>query len=256
MNRRETFLVALPALVLAVGGVMLGWLSHDAVVGAGLIALATMVVILYQSLQTRLAADETRRAAQATKADADASVKMLDEVRKDRELNAQPVVILLRSIPNTGKGTAGVQVENVGRGPAIGLRVVQLVGGELLWSEPTTLAAGRTLPSDVEVLVREMGGIIRTGETNWLHLGGEDRRRGIASVDASFAEPEQPNDLIAYCKDQLGNGLRFRLRIGEPPLTWHPSTEPEQDWATALREPFDWRHANLRPTLPFERVAQ
>jgi hypothetical protein len=241
MSAQEWILAAV-ASALAVVGIVVGALSGSTVFAAGLIALATMLVILYQSVQTRRAVD-------AAKADADASMRMIREVQRDRELGVQPVIVLLNASPNIGNGLPGVQIENVGRGSAIGLRLVQWHSGELFWSGAArTLAPGKSLPSPLEE-----GDVPLGRHSNWLTL---HERRGAASVDASFAQPDPPNDLIAYCVDQLGNGLRFRLGAPEVPTIWRQATEPEPDWATALKEPFDWRPANLRPTLPFERVSR
>ena len=143
-----------------------------------------------------------------------------------------------------------VQVQNVGRGPAIGLRIVKWHAGEIFWSEPVTIAPGQTVPAQLE---RDSGvglGMVR----QWLYLG--EGHEGFTAVDPRLAQRDKPNDLVAYCLDLLGNGLRFRLRVGEPPTVWHPASEVEPPWAPALKEPFDWRPANLRASLPFDEVSQ
>jgi hypothetical protein len=221
-----------------VAGIVVGFVAQNPAGAAGLVAAGTALVIFYQSYQTRKAAD-------ATKADADASAKMLTEVQHDRELGVRPVIVLINSVADNG--TLGVQVENVGRGPAIGLRIVQWHAGEVFWSQPATVAPGSTLPAGLET-VYLMGTAIQ-----WTTLEGH---LGAASVDPDLAQRDHPNDLIGYCIDLLGNGLRFRLRVGEPPTVWRPTTEAEPPWATALKEPFDWRPANLRTSVPFDKVSQ
>ncbi len=239
MNKLEVGF-GMTASALVISGVVVGFVTQNVAGAAGLVAAGTALVIFYQSY-------ETRKAAEATKADALASTRMLAEVQRDRELGVQPVVVLLDDT-TTETETPGVQVTNVGSGPAIGLRIVQLHAGEMFWSPPQTVAAGYTLPPELEI---DTG--LRTFR-RWETLDGG--RQGVASVDPSFAQIEKPNDLIAYCIDMLGNCLRFRLRLGEPPTVWHPATEPEPPWATALKEPFDWRHANLRASVPFDKVSQ
>ena len=189
---------------------------------------------------------QARASASAAQKEASATVQLGEEARRDRELAVQPVIVLLDSSPNPGAGKPGIQLANVGRGPAISLRVLQWHSGEVFWSRFRSLAAGQTLPSP---LVRELS---PGTASEWFYL---TERRGAASVELSFADPEPPGDLIAYCLDQLGNGLRFRLRTGDPPERWRPGADPEPPWATALRDPFDYRHANLRLSQPMDAAS-
>jgi hypothetical protein len=218
-------------------GIVLAALGH-ATLGATVVAFATMAAILYQSILTRRSVD-------IAGAETEASVKMLGEVQQDRDLSVQPFIAIGPGpSPITtdvaGSGKPGVRLRNVGRGPAIGLRVMQWHAGQIFWSEGlVTVPSGDHLPYVPPTQGNEPSSHLM------LSGGGE----GASQVDPSFVQREKPNDLCVYCLDQLGNGLRFRVRTSEPPETWHRG-DPEPPWAPALKEPLDWRLPDIRKLRP------
>ena len=194
-----------------------------------LIAGATLAlagVTVFLGLQTRDAARETAKAAKAAQADADASAALVDETRRGRALEVRPWIAFGGSSGETD-GMPAHRVRNIGRGPALSVRLVQKAAGEVFWSIGTFfIPPGEYVPAS---------------EGQMVPLGD---RRGAASVEPSLAGDGR-NNVVAYCRDELGNGLRFVMRTGEPPEVWLRGSPPPP-WATALDEPFDWRPADQR----------
>jgi hypothetical protein len=212
------------ALIAAGLGLWVAATTGNAALGAGLVALATMAVILYQSVQTRRAVEVGAR-------EAEASVAMLEEARRDRELAVRPFLDLTVHITTDNlPPVVYAGVRNVVNGPAINVRVLRRLVGEVLWNDEFILRPGEVHPT------LEGSGIPLTN------------RRGFREVDPALVGERPPDDLIAYCQDLLGNGLRFRLRTGEPPEEWRRG-EAQPPWGTAVVLPFDWR-------TPADRLAR
>lgn len=207
------------AVVLVAVGVVVAATSGNTSVAAGLIALAPIVVIGYQSVQTRRAVDVSQGEAKATLA-------LVREAQRDRQLSVQPLIIEGPSQQRRGDGTIGVQVRNVGRGPAIGLRVFAWNAGEVFWSGGrVTVPAGEAFPRLSEGILGQ--------DAQFLHL---TERRGQGGMSAEYCG--QSDGLVAYCHDQLGNGLRFSLRRPGPPDLWDRGAA-QPPWAPALEDIFD-----------------
>jgi hypothetical protein len=113
--------------------------------------------------------------------------------------------------------------------------VLQRHVGEVLWSDEFILAPSEAHPSQAG-----------TGAplTN---------RLGFREVDPALVGERPPDDLIAYCQDLLGNGLRFRLRTGEPPEEWRRGG-PQPPWGTGAVLPFDWRTPAARLAQPMTGI--
>lgn len=217
-------LLIVGVLVVASLGLWVAATTGNAALGASLVALATMAVILYQSVQTRRAVEVGAR-------EAEASVRVLDEVRRDRELAVRPFLWLTYAwVSESVPPAISVGVRNVGNGPAINVRVVRRHLGEVLWSDEFVVPPGE---EQVEI--------------------AQGNRRGFDVVDPALVGDRPPDDLVAYCLDLLGNGLRFRLRTGEPPEVWGRGEAPPP-WSTAVVLPFDWRTPEVRLAQPMTGI--
>jgi hypothetical protein len=195
-----------------------------AVLGAATVLMAGATI--YLGRQTRDSVRVGAKVAQAAQAEADATVALVNEARRDRELAVQPVLLIEQS-GDLDNGIPILQLRNIGRGPAIGVRAVQRNAGEVFWNvEPFHIASDASYPA--------RGGCFSL-----------EGRRGAGSVEPALVGEAHTDDLYAYCFDQLGNSLRFRLRRSDPPTVWRPG-EPRPDWAAALDQPLDWRNADLR----------
>lgn len=202
------------------------------------VTLGLAIGTVYLARETRKSVDEIAKSAAAAQAEADATLALVAEARTDRELEVQPLLTLgaEQAVMPLRPGETNVpwlQVRNVGRGPALTVRIVQYLSGEMFWSEGRFLIpAGEQFPPASPTL---------NGGRPMLPLSDH---RGISSVDPNFVGSD-PDNIVAYCRDQLGNGLRFAVRTGEPPEVWHRG-EPAKPWSAALEEPFDWRPVELR----------
>ncbi|MGH7685606.1 MAG: hypothetical protein ACREN2_02145 [Candidatus Dormibacteria bacterium] len=196
--------------------------------------MAVATVIL--GIMTSRSVKEAARTAAAAQAEADASLLLVEETRKDREMEVRPVLTLGNksgTVPfGSGGSVPGLRLRNIGRGPALTVRVVQYLSGEVFWSEGLfQIPAGEDYPHETPA----------TGPEPLLPLTD---RRGFGVVEPSLFGSD-PDNVAFYCRDQLGNGLRFRPRTGEPPDVWRRGdTAPA--WSTALSEPFDWRPVDRR----------
>jgi hypothetical protein len=200
---------------------MLDWLT--AVLGAATLVMAGATI--YLGRQTRDAVRVGAKTAEAAQAEADATLALVGEARRDRELAVQPVLVAVRI--ERADATPVLQIRNIGPGPAVGIRVLHRTGGEVFWTARLFhLSSGETYPSDAALFPLQ-------------------ERRGAAWVQAAFVGEQPPEDICAYCVDQLGNALRFRLRTGEPTQVWRPGTTPPL-WAAVLSDPLDWRSLTLR----------
>lgn len=211
MSRLEQSLVG-AAVLLAVVGILVGSLTSEAALAGGLIALAPVIVIAYQSIYTRRAVD-------ASTSEAEAARQQVEESRQDRELGVRPVLVRIGDHEpaidvSTSTATTHplVHIRNIGRGPALRVRVFRGFADWVFFSQRSvSLAAGEETDSDPDAIV--IGGL----ET-FLELSGS---RGPGhSVPAEIVSAAEPStELVAYCVDQLGNRLRFNLRTEDPPRT-------------------------------------
>ena len=191
------------AVALAIAGIVVGAKTNQTAIAGGLIALAPVLVIAFQSVQTRRAVD-------AAHADVVASRQLAVEAQRDRELAVQPF-ITGRNARSDERGQ-WVSLDNIGHGPAIQLRVLYRVQGAVHWNSGSLLlGAGESRPSSAlqELLLL-------------------DRQLGASAVSDSIVS--EPAPLMAYCRDQLGNWLRFNLRTGDAPEMWH-ANDPSPEWA-------------------------
>lgn len=182
----------------------------------GGVALATLLMAgttVYLGVQTR-------RAVKAAQKEADATLALVEQARQDRELAVQPVLVLSLEADGDDRGPQ-VQLRNLGRGPAIRTRVFRWKSGAVHWNgDSFVVAADETYPplspkadESYRLLQRQRGA---TGEHD------------IPGNDAS------PNDLWAYCLDQLGNTIQFNLRTGDPPVMSRPADVNRPSWIVVI----------------------
>lgn len=206
-------LILISAAALVAVGIIVGSATGESALAGGLIAMAPVLVVGYQSVQTRRAVDAARE-------DAAASRQLAVEAQRDRELAVQPFVTA-GDRASSGASGPGVSLRNIGRGPAIQLRVLQWHAGAVYWN-PTAilLASGEWLPDTRNPL----------SDHPLLQLS---KQRGATGVSDYIVSAGSPHDLVAFCLDQLGNRLRFNLRTGDPPAIWRAS-DPPPEWADSL----------------------
>lgn len=120
----------------------------------GVLALVTAVMAgatVFLGVTTCRSVREAARTASAAQAAADATLALVLETRRNRELEMQPVVVRVTPASvmiGPGRTVPGVRLRNVGRGAGIGAGVVQQIGGEVFWTEvPFTLASGERCPT-------------------------------------------------------------------------------------------------------------
>src|ERR1700736_2980277 len=121
------------------------WLTAALALGTFVMAVATVRL----GVQTKRAADETARAAQAGQREADASFALVRETQRDRELAVQPVLVVGDERKAPGHDLA-VRVHNVGRGPAMLVRVFARQGNAMYWNSGPgiTVGPGETEPTN------------------------------------------------------------------------------------------------------------
>jgi len=206
-------LILASALMLAVAGITVGSFTGQSALAGGLIALSPVLVIGYQSVQTRRAVDAARE-------DAAASRQLALEAQRDRELAVQPFVTVGDRSGGSPQGPT-ISLRNIGRGPAIQLRVLQWQAGAIFWNPAALLlASGESVPPDTSPL----------SDPPLIALSNQ---RGATGARDYVVSSTTPYDLAAYCLDQLGNRLRFNLRTGEPPELWR-GDDPPPEWAEAF----------------------
>jgi len=203
------------------GDPVIAWLTGIAAGATVVMAAAT----LFLALQTRASVDVAGKVADAAKEEADATLALVSEARRDRELAVQPVLVIAAERPDErpddGSLSPAVQLRNIGRGPAIRTRVFRWAEGALFWNSGPgfALAAGDTFPPPPPATATGAAALLL------------DRQRGAAGVSDI---PGGPADgLLAFCLDQLGNALQFNLRTGDPPQVSRPSDTQRPAWATA-----------------------
>ncbi len=179
-------------------------------VGTWILAGATVVMA---AATVYLGKQSARVATQAAN-EATATLALVEETRRDRELGVQPI---LRAI-SSGSNDYGpsVVLENIGSGPALRTVVFIWAQGALHWSTDANIAiaAGEHGP-----------GMGLTGQ-----VGAAAR-----SVKGVLGSERTDQDQWAYCIDQLGNMLAFNLRTGEPPLRAHSEEIYDIEWSAAVR---------------------
>lgn len=197
------------AVALAIAGIVVGAKTNQTAVAGGLIALAPVLVIAYQSVQTRRAAAASR--------------ELVLEAQRDRDLALQPVLVASIAVL-AGDSSPVVQLQNIGRGPAIRVRIFWRVNALPRYTRQVGLhlGAGVTLPAAYQ----PAPGIANIQEGPGLQLSGLANE-----VPAEVVGLYEPDNFIAYCLDQLGNWLRFNLRTGEPPKVWREDRERPPEWA-------------------------
>lgn len=205
-----------------------------AAVGLDAVTLALAAATVYLALQTKQSVKEAARTAGAAKAEADATVDLVKEARIDRELEVQPVIVGETYGPITvaeGQIAPALQVRNIGRGPALTVRVLKNLDGEVFWSEGLFAIppGGQTFPPYSPANPAQIFPL--TGQAS------------PTAVEPSLILAAE--DVVVYCRDQLGNGLRFNVRAGKPPELW-PRGKAAPRWSAALEEPFDWRPVDQR----------
>jgi hypothetical protein len=155
---------------------------------------------------TRDAAIATRDAARAATKEAQATAELVEEARRDRELNWQPVLTIVQRVRAPG-AYPEYSVKNTGRGPAYS----------------TVVAWKRRGPSEITVSVASVA--VGPGEEKVVIPSGNDLQAGgVLPDDASWA---------VYCEDQF----RIRYRFGETggrPDVWKPE-QAEPQWLSVWR---------------------
>jgi hypothetical protein len=169
---------------------------------------------------------------------------LVTETREDRNMLVRPFLI------RTEQGTTGngqnptARIRNIGAGPAVSIRLMQVKGGSVYWTDLIdALAADDILPipeTSKEVAV----------DHNYVVLNHE---RGMAAVDPGLIDAGRIDAFYIYCRDQLGNGLRFRVATGDPPEIWTRHAPPPS-WHRALDKTMDWRTAEARAANPMPVV--
>lgn len=192
---------------------------------------------VFLALKTRASVQVASRVADAAKEEADATLALVSEAGRDRDLAVQPVLVLTAEQAGSSSPRHAVQLRNIGRGPAIRTRVFLWAEGAVHWNAGPgfPVAAGETLPREA------LGAPARCMPL--------DREQGAASVsDLPGGERPMANeDLWAYCLDQLGNALKFNLRTGDPPDISRSSDPQRPAWVTAAFDTYASRQPPANP---------
>jgi hypothetical protein len=167
------------------------------------ITLGLAVVTAIMAIATVYLGIQTRQSITVSQSEANATLDLVKETRRDRELGIQPVIVLLREAPYG-------QVKNIGRGPALKTRIFLFRGDALYWTKRFAASAD-SKPIDFQF------------ETPRPQLNPQHMPRSAAPSE----------NLWAYCVDQLGNALRFDLRSGDPPAISRPTDDDRPMWADA-----------------------
>jgi hypothetical protein len=192
----------------------------DPVLDVGTVALAGMTGLLaaftgWLGWQTRRSVLQAAKAVSAGVAEAEATVALVAEARRDRELAIQPVIVCTDG-PNAD-GQVGI--ENIGRGPALRTLVFWWYEAQIHFPE------GRGFP--IGPGAEAPGGY-------GLFLGCQTPAATLSDPGFQVVGSRPDTNLFAYCIDQLGNHLRFNLRTAEAPDVWRHD-EPPPPWAEACR---------------------
>ncbi len=153
---------------------------------------------------------QTRAAVKVSEKEAEATVALGSEARRDRELAIQPVLILGRQGPS-------IEIKNIGRGPALRARIFLWRKDVLYWSQGYGFA-------------------VAAGAIELVTLGGNSSRLGTPDMSNISGEYSPDEDFWAYRLDQLGNALRFNLRTGGPPLVSLPADAQRLPWVAAIED--------------------
>ncbi len=172
---------------------------------------------------------QTRDAVKVAEKEAEATVALGTEARRDRDLAVQPVLVLIEEQASGTPTYHAVRLRNIGRGPAIRTRVFRWAGGALFWNSGPgfPLAAGETHPP-----VPTPG-----APSPALHLDSQRGASGVKDIPGG-ERPTADQNLLAICLDQVGNALYFNLRTGDPPVLSRPSDPERPAWATAALEAY------------------
>ena len=229
------------------GDPVLAWLTGIAAGATVVMAAATLFLALQTRASVEVAgrvADAAKEEADAAKQEADATLALVSSAGRDRDLAVQPVLVLTGEQASSSTPRHGVQLRNIGRGPAIRTRVFLWGEGNLYWNSGPGLpvAASEALP--------------RTALDAPAHSIPLDRERGAKGVtDIPGAERPMANeDLWAYCLDQLGNALKFNLRTGDPPEVSRSSDLQRPTWVTSAFETYASRQPPDDPAPMVARV--
>jgi len=173
----------------------------------GLLALVTAVMAgatVFLGATTLRSAREAARTSSAAQAEADATLALVLETRRNRELEMQPVVVRVTAasvVIEPGRTVPGVRLQNVGRGAAVGARGVQQIGGDVFWTGSALHARQRGNSADESVSPVDVPPLILSGSC------------GAASVEPSLVSL---GEICVFCFDQLGNGLKLCILGGQP----------------------------------------
>jgi len=217
------------------GDPTIAWLTGVVAGGTVLLALATFVL----ALQTRTSVTEAGKVANAAKEEADATLALVREARRDRDLAVQPVLVLGKEQAGGAGFRPGVQLRNIGRGPAIRTRVFLWAGGDVLWNPGPGfhVASGEAYPPPTVSIAIPC-----------LPLDEQQSADSVTDIPGS----EHPMaDLLAICLDQLGNALMFNLRTGNPPVLSRPSDPDRPTWATAASDTYSTVQPPDEPPTPW-----
>lgn len=167
---------------------------------------------------TREEARATRDQAEATREQAEIGRQSLEELRRNREMDAQPIVVRLEMATHSvqGKTVRDMQFTNIGRGPALNCIYLREGAGdksEYMRTGLFNLAAGQQIAVPAEqhdLLVTQL-----------------------------FAATDLPREAL-FCQDQFGNSFRFTPGRARPDLhRWSESdfgSETEPGWVHAFNE--------------------
>lgn len=224
------------------GDPVIAWLT-------GVVAVATLLMAgatFFLAFQTWESVKEAGKVANAAKEEADATLALVGEARRDSDLAVQPVLVLSAESASGTPTEHAVRLRNIGRGPAIRTRVFRWAGGALFWNSGPgfPLAAGETFPPLPATGVPSPGLLL-------------DRQRGASGVsDIPGGErPTADENLSVICLDQLGNALRFNLRTGDPPELSRPNDPQRPTWATAAFDTYSTVQPPDEPPTPLVAFA-
>ena len=244
MPRRTSltwFVVAVVAIQIAVVGVSIALASNlpavaNALSGAATVILAglTVLVLVYnagvldatresakatreEAEATREEARATREQTEATKRHADIALESLEELRRSRELDAQPLIVRQETGARTvgGRAVRDIDVTNIGRGPALNcvyVRESAAIRREIVRTGAFSLAAGHHIP-----------------------LPAEQIDSDLDSATSLFASDDLPREVLV-CQDQFGNAFRFTPGFPKPDVIYRRDLDQPHravpQWAT------------------------
>lgn len=191
-------------------------------VGTAILAFTTWRATTASQIATR-AAEQTARAAQA---EADATMQLAQEARKDRELAWRPHLDISMSqtaaLPDCD--SIDVAVTNVGNGPALDCRIWLYATNRWAWRDVKPLAAQQRLQLLEPIRISHQGGPHPFPE-------------GMFDPPPDGRPHHGPWVTVVTCTDVLGN--RWRFMNGQ---------QPERIWLDHPRPPLWIQWLGVQPT--------